>query len=449
MRASGVGGGVRSARASALNGALRGRVTASTRDPGGALRAECVFWTMLPTASLLAAILVTTAPLPAAPDPFERCLASVRASRHARSISATTWALLDGVRPDTAVLTQLNAQPEFRLPIWDYVAVMADQERVDDGTRLLREHRAIFDAVHARYGVDPATVAAVWGIESNFGRGAGTFNVLRSLATLGCLGRRQAYFRGELISALRIVQGGHVEPAKFLGSWAGAFGQTQFMPGIFWGRAVDFDGDGRRDLMTSTADALASTANYLKLAGWRRDLPWGMEVRLPEGAGGVPFDAHGEGRRVRRPLATWVRRGVTRVDGAPLVSGDADSSISAGLFLPSGTRGPAFLVTTNFEAVYRYNAAESYTLAILHLADRLRGGGALVTPWPTDDPGLSRADRRELQGLLAARGHDLQNPGGLLTPAVREAVRREQQRLGQTVTGRPGQQLLAALRAGR
>jgi lytic murein transglycosylase len=382
---------------------------------------------------------------PVMADPFDACLAGLRDSRSGRRIGAPTWQLLDGIRPDTEVLAQLNAQPEFTLPIWDYVAVMADQERVDDGLRLLRAHRATFDAVQAKYGVDAATVAAVWGIESNFGRGVGTFSVLRSLATLSCDGRRQPYFRAELFAALRIVQAGHIAPGEFRGSWAGAFGQTQFMPGIFWGRAVDFDGDGRRDLMSSTGDALASAANYLKLAGWRRELPWGFEVRLPRTNGAV-FSTRGEGRRVQRSLREWESRGLLRVDGSSLRGALHDSMMMAGLFTPSGPAGPAFLVTRNFEAVYRYNAAESYALAILHLSDRLRGGSAIVTPWPTDDPGLSRAERREMQQLLTKRGHDIGVADGLLTPRTRAALRIEQQRLGMPV-GRPGQRLLRALRA--
>ncbi|MBC7841759.1 MAG: lytic murein transglycosylase [Gemmatimonadaceae bacterium] len=379
-------------------------------------------------------------------DPFERCLQTLRTSRRGRKISVPTWALVRGVRPDTAVLSHLDAQPEFTLPIWDYVAVMADDERVRDGLERLTQHRAIFDAVATRYDVDAETVAAVWGIESNFGRGQGTFSVLRSLATLSCAGRRQTYFRGELLAALRIVQAGHIPADRFLGSWAGAFGQTQFMPGVFWWRAVDFDGDGRRDLMDNAGDALASTANYLHQAGWRRGVPWGFEVQLP-GGDSVPFETLGEGRRIRRSLAEWSRRGVTRIDGTPLVSATADSLLQAGLFLPAGLAGPRFLVTSNFSAVFSYNAAESYTLAIVQLADRLRGGGAFVRAWPTDDLGLSRAERREVQTLLIARGHDIGPVDALLTPRTRSAVQAEQRRIGQPATGRPGQKLLAALRA--
>jgi lytic murein transglycosylase len=351
--------------------------------------------------------------------------------------------LLDSVTVDGDVLRQLDAQPEFRLPVWDYVAVMADQERVDDGVSAMRAQRAVLDGVVARYRVDAETLAALWGVESNFGRGTGAFPVLRSLATLGCRGRRQGYFRNELFAALRIVQRGDILPAEFRGSWAGAFGQTQFMPGAFEGRAVDFDGDGRRDLIGNAGDALASAANYLRAAGWIPGLPWGVEVRLPPS---VDPRADG-GRRATRTLEVWRARGVTRVDGRALDTWGPALATRAALFAPAGRTGPVFLVTRNFVAIFRYNASESYTLAIAHLSDRLRGSGALVTAWPTDDPGLSRADRRELQTLLQRRGHTIGTVDGLLTPLTKTAIRAEQARLGEPVTGRPGQKLLRTLRA--
>lgn len=407
----------------------------------------------LTTFVLCAAQLCVTVPARAAitslwpaVDPFDRCLNGVRESRRARRITAATWSTLRGVRPDSSVLAQLDAQPEFTLPVWDYVAVMADDERVRDGLQQLATHRVIFDSVARRFHVDAETVAAVWGIESNFGRDVGTLPVLRSLATLSCAGRRQKYFRGELISALQIVQAGHIAPQRFLGSWAGAFGQTQFMPGVFWWRAVDYDGDGRRDLMDNTGDALASTANYLHQAGWVAGMPWGIEVRIPAGDSAAAF-LRGEGRRIRRPLREWMARGVARILGAPLAATSRDSAMQAGLFTPAGAAGPAFLVTANFSAIFSYNAAESYALAIAHLSDRLRGGSEFQRPWPTDDPGLSRAERRELQTLLTGRGYAIGAVDGLLAPATRAAVRTEQVRLGHPATGRPGQRLLAALRA--
>lgn len=398
----------------------------------------------MPLPYVAAALLALWPADPTQPE-LAQCLRRLRATREARAITAATWRTLDGLKPDPSVLVNLDVQPEFTLPIWDYFAVMVDQERIDDARFLLREYRTTLARVSARYGVDPATVVAVWGVESNFGKGQGGYHILRSLATLSCNGRRQTYFRRELLAALRIVQGGHVAPDDFVGSWAGAFGQTQFMPSTFERLAVDFDGDGRRDLMESVPDALASAANYLKRSGWQPGRPWGIEVRLPS-TNGQPFPLTGEGRRVRRTLETWATRGLTRVDGSPLVQGDLSAATPAGLVAPAGATGPAFLVMRNFDAVFSYNAATSYALAIVHLADRVRGGGAFVTPWPTDDLGLSRVERRELQALLAQRGHDIGAPDGILGRRTRDAVTAEQARLGHETTGRPGQLLLRALR---
>lgn len=371
-----------------------------------------------------------------------RCLAVVRQSPQARRVRAETWErYTSSLATDPRIVQEQGAQPEFRLPIWDYLAVMVDDERIADGLRFMGEHQATFDSVTRRYRVAPHVLAAIWGIESDFGRGMGGYDVLRSLATLSCHGRRQRYFRRELLAALRIVQRGDVDGAHFRGSWAGAFGQVQFMPGTFEWLAQDFDGDGRRDILHSTGDALASAANYLRNARWRDGGTWGIEVRLPPS-----LATRGEGRRVKRPLSVWAARGVQRVDGTPLVAGDLAPATPAGLHLPAGPRGPAFLTMGNFDAVYRYNASEAYTLAIVHLADRLQGAGPFVTPWPTDDPGLSRAERRELQRLLATRGHDVGTPSGVLTTRTRAAVRAEQERLGHPPTGRPGQRLLEALR---
>lgn len=377
-----------------------------------------------------------------AQEAFEGCLASVRASPAARGVLPGTWERhVSGVRPDSQVLAALDAQPEFRLPVWDYFAIMADQQRVDDGRARMVPLQPALDSIARRYGVDPDVLVAIWGIESDFGRGQGRFRVVRSLATLSCMGRRQAYFRRELLAALRILQAGDVAPEAFLGSWAGAFGQTQFMPGTFEWLAVDHDGDGRRDVIGSTTDALASTANYLRNAGWRRTIPWGFEVRVPAG-----MNARGEGRRVKRTLATWTQRGVRRADGSALVTPGTPSSLTAGLYLPAGPAGPAFLVTRTFDALYRYNASESYSFAVAHVSDRLRGAPGLVARWPTDDAGLSRADRRELQALLRQRGHAVGAPTAIYTPAIRAAVKVEQDRLGHARTGRAGQRLLAALR---
>jgi glucose-6-phosphate 1-epimerase len=261
--------------------------------------------------------------------------------------------------------------------------------------------------------------------------------LVASLANLSCFGRRQSYFRGEFISVLTLLDRGDITPEQATGSWAGAFGQTQFMPSTYQRLAIDFDGDGRRDLVGSVPDALASTANYLKRAGWKTGQGWGFEVRLPAG-----LDASLAGRKAKRPLAAWAALGLKRADGQAL-AGDTP----AGLLLPAGVKGPAFLVQANFDAIYSYNAAESYALAIAQLSDRLRGAPAMTTPWPTDDAGLSRVERREVQTLLLARGHDIGEVDGMLGSASRTAIKAEQTRLGWPADGRAGQKLLKALRA--
>ncbi len=391
-------------------------------------------------AAVLAALLGAASTAHAdAPDParFAPCVAELKAGAVARGVSGAAYERLTaGLVPDMKVLELLDYQPEFRTPIWDYLAGLVDDERVADGRAMHQQWAAVLADVSARYKVDPAAVVAVWGVESNFGRNFGARPLLNSLSTLSCYGRRQTYFRGEFFDALKIVASGDVKAEQLTGSWAGAFGHTQFMPSTFLRLAVDFDGDGRRDLVGSVPDALASTANFLNKAGWRDGEPWGYEVRLPAG-----FDVSLAGRRNKQPLASWSARGVTRVDGRALAGPDA-----AAVLLPAGPRGPAFVVFRNFDAIYGYNAAESYALAIAHLSDRLKGGGPFATPWPTDDPGLSRAERRELQTLLIARGYDIGAVDGMLGDASRAAIRVEQQRLGHAIDGRAGQKLLAALR---
>jgi lytic murein transglycosylase len=373
------------------------------------------------------------------PNDLSACLAELQAPARQSGVNAATWRThTTGLVSEPRAVAALNTQPEFSTPIWDYLAVLVDEERVAQGQAMLATHADVLKRVNARYGVDPATVVAVWGVESNYGQGFGRFPIVQALATLSCEGRRQTFFRGELFAALRIVQAGHFPAEQFLGSWAGAFGHTQFMPTTFERLAVDFDGDGRADLMGNTADALASTANFLQRAGWQDGQVWGFEVQVPKGA--VP--ASGEGRRVKRDVSHWRSLGLRRVDGSALPI----NLPKAGLMRPAGPQGPAFLVMRNFDAVFSYNAAESYGLAIAHLADRLRGGQPFATAWPTDDPGLSRAERRSLQTLLLMRGHDIGEVDGALGEKSRAAIRAEQARLGWTVDGRAGQRLLQTLR---
>lgn len=374
----------------------------------------------------------------------DACLPKLRERAAAAGLpKARLDALLADVEADASVLQRLDAQPEFTTPIWDYLAALVDEERVAQGREKLDQHAELLARIEAEYGVDPASVVAVWGVESDFGQDSGGRVLQESLLALACAGRRQDYFGGELVALLKLIDAGDLRPSAerpLRGSWAGAFGQTQFMPSTYARLAVDFDRDGRRDLVDSEADALASTANFLREAGWRRGQSWGFEVRLP--AGLKPSG----GRRDTANLQTWSARGVTRADGSALIASDAPAERRAGLLLPAGRDGPAFLVFRNFEAFYRYNAAESYALAIAHLADRLRGGGDFSRAWPTDDPGLSRAQRRELQTLLLARGHAIGEVDGRLGTLTRRAIAEEQKRLGWAADGRGGQKILQALR---
>ena len=384
--------------------------------------------------SLCAASALLALAVPARAD-FSSCLASLRADGERAGISSRTLdAAFNGLQPDMKVLDFAKEQPEFKTPIWDYMAGLVDDERVADGkAAMAREARALARAEEA-YGVSRTMLAAIWGVESNFGVDMGKRPLVQSLSTLVCFGERANYFRSELMATLKIIDRGDVPAEKLNGSWAGAFGQTQFMPSTFLRLAVDFDGNGRRDIVDSAPDALASTANYLAKSGWRSGLAWGFEVKLPPGYSGP------SGRKAKQSMSFWAARGLTRIDGRPLGEGDA------GLLLPAGPEGPAFLVTHNFDVVYSYNAAESYTLAACVLADRLAGGSGIVAPWPTDDPGLSRAGRRELQTLLARHGYDVGEPDGAIGTKTKEAIADFEGKNGLPVNGRASVKVLEALK---
>ncbi|WP_215901166.1 lytic murein transglycosylase [Acinetobacter calcoaceticus] len=373
---------------------------------------------------------------------FQSCLANLRSQAIAAGVSGTTYdRYTQNLTPDYSVIDKLNYQPEFSTPIWDYLSGLVDEERVELGKQKLAQYRDALNRASQTYGVPPETIVAVWGVESNFGDISGKYPLLQALGTLSCEGRRQSYFRTEFFATMRILQRGDLTEDQLKGSWAGAFGHTQFMPSTYERLAVDFDGDGRRDLVSSTVDALASTANFLNKAGWQAGMPWGFEVKVPQG-----MSIDGEGRRSKKALSSWSARGVTRIDGSPLVQGALSSSTSAGLMAPAGVNGPIFLVFKNFDAIYSYNAAESYGLAIAHLSDRLKGARPFATSWPTDDPGTSRAERREIQQFLINRGYDIGAVDGLIGDKTRVAIRQEQTRLGLNPTGRAGQQILRAFR---
>ena len=373
---------------------------------------------------------------------FQGCLANLRSQAIASGVSGSTYdRYTQNLSPDYSVIDKLNYQPEFSTPIWDYLSGLVDNERVQAGQQKLAQHRVVLNRVEQTYGVPAETVVAVWGVESNYGDISGKYPLLQALGTLSCEGRRQSYFRGEFFATMRILQRGDLTQDQLYGSWAGAFGHTQFMPSTYERLAVDFDGDGRRDLVSSTTDALASTANFLKRAGWQTGMPWGFEVKIPQGV-----SIAGESRRNKRSLNSWIAQGVTRTDGTALIQGNLSGSTPAGLITPAGANGPAFLVFKNFDAIYSYNAAESYGLAIAHLSDRLQGGSTFRTAWPTDDAGTSRAERREIQQFLIQRGYDIGAVDGLIGDKSRQAIQKEQSRLGLNPTGRAGQQILRAFR---
>jgi lytic murein transglycosylase len=381
--------------------------------------------------ALLAPALLAGAPARA---DFSSCVASLRAEGERAGISGQTIeTAFSGLQPDMKVLDFQNQQPEFKTPIWDYLAGLVDDERVADGkAAMAREARALQRAEET-YGVSRTMLAAIWGVESNFGTEMGKRPLVQSLSTLACYGGRAGYFRSELMATLKIIDRGDIPADRLSGSWAGAFGQTQFMPSSYLRLAVA-GGDGRRDIVDSADAALASTANYFRKSGWLPGLAWGFEVKLPPGYSGP------SGRKPKESMSFWTSRGVTRIDRRPLGGGDA------GLLLPAGRDGPAFLVTRNFDVVYSYNAAESYSLAACVLADRLAGGAGVVAPWPTDDPGLSRAGRRELQALLNRHGYSVGDPDGAIGTKTREAIADFQQKQGLPVNGRASVKVLEALR---
>jgi lytic murein transglycosylase len=386
--------------------------------------------------SCLVVFAALSASTPSARADFASCVGSLRSQAAHDGISARTLdTAFNGLEPDAKVLDLQKQQPEFKTPVWDYVDGLVDDDRVADGkAAMAREGRALARA-EEKYGVPRTMLAAIWGVESNFGQEMGKRPLVQSLTTLACMGDRASYFRSELMATLKIIDHGDVPAEKLNGSWAGAFGQTQFMPSTFLRLAVDFEGDGRRDIVDSAPDALASTANYFVKSGWRRGMGWGFEVKLPAGYSGP------SGRRAKQSMAFWAARGLTRIDGRPLGDGEA------GLLIPAGRQGPAFLVTRNFDVVYSYNAAESYTLAACVLADRLSGGLGIVTPWPTDDPLLSREGRKELQALLQRRGYDIGgDPDGHVGTKSKAAIADFQQRAGLEVNGRPSVKVLEALK---
>lgn len=381
----------------------------------------------------------------AAPVPDERqaafsaWLAQFRQQAAAAGIQEPTLrAALDTARLLPSVVERDRSQPEFTRSVWDYLDTAVSPQRVTRGQAKRQEAAAAADAAAARYGVPAEVLVAVWGMESNFGSNYGDIPTIDALATLGFDGRRADWARQQLIAALRIVQNGDIDAAHMIGSWAGAMGQTQFLPTNFLAYAVDADGDGRRDIWGSMPDVLASTANYLARAGWQAGQPWGVEVQLPP-----TFDYGRADMAIRQPASAWAAEGVRSIDGSALPAPLTDAAV----LLPAGARGPAFIVGPNFRAILRYNNSTSYALAVGVLSDRIDGGDGVRGAWPRDSGTLSRTQVREMQSLLAERGHSAGTPDGLIGPATRDAVRQYQRAAGLPADGYPSSELLERLRA--
>ncbi|MFE1597595.1 lytic murein transglycosylase [Methylobacterium sp. ID0610] len=377
--------------------------------------------------------LALTAPA-AAQGGFRDWIEGVWPAAQARGVSRATFeaAFRDVTAPDPAVLARLGRQGEFGRPVWEYLSGAVSAGRVARGRLEASRRASTLAAIEARFGVPAPVLLAVWGMESDFGAATGTVSTVRALATLAEAGHRGTLFRDELVAALEILEHHDVGPEGLRGSWAGAMGQTQFLPSVYLRAAVDFDGDGRRDIWASAPDALASIASFLAQAGWQPGLPWGVAVRLPDG-----FDL----ARYQGSFADFAARGVRREDGSAL-----PATGEASLFLPGGHGGPAVLITANFEAFRAYNTSDAYALAVGHLADRIAGGAPFAAPWPTGAPRLDAAGLKALQQGLAARNLYAGPLDGRAGPKLREAVRRYQIAAGLPADGYASPTLLAHLR---
>jgi len=342
-----------------------------------------------------------------------------------------------GYSPIPQVIELTRKQPEFTQTVQQYVDKRVTAAQAAKGQAMRGEWAQTLAGAAQRYGVQPEIVLAIWGMETNFGGFMGGNNTIHALATLTQNGYRADFFRKELLTALRIVSDGHIAPQQMVGSWAGAMGHTQFMPSSFMRYAVDYNGDGRKDIWNSVPDALGSTANYLNAHGWRPGETWGYEVKLPAG-----FNFAAARELGKAPLSQWQQLGISRVSGRPFPRpGDV-----ARLYMPAGAPGPAFLLLPNFDVIKRYNNSDSYALAVGHLADRIIGGGGFATPWPAGDYALSKAQRAEVQTLLARAGYDVGPADGVIGPKTRAAVIAWQSRAGLPADGHVSGLLLERLK---
>lgn len=366
-----------------------------------------------------------------AQEPFDTFVKQAWPDAQAKGVTRATFdTAMRGVTPDQRVIAATQRQPEYGKPVGDYVNGIVSKGRIARGQTKEREWRKTFDAVERRFQVERWVLLALWAIESDYGSAKDKWDIFRSLATLGYVKYRHPYFREQLFVAMKIMQDNKFPREKMVSSWAGAMGQTQFMPHNVVDYAIDFSGDGQVDLWENVPDILGSTGNYLRKGNWKHGLPWGFEVNVPRN-----FDY----MQSRGTFAEWTQRGVRRADGNPFPNG------SGILFFPSGSKGPGFIVTENFDVLKEYNNSDAYAIAVGHLTDRMQGGPPIAAKWPADDRPLSRPARIALQRKLASLGYKVNEFEGHVDFDLRDNIRAEQKKLGMVPDGNPTPLLLEKL----
>lgn len=381
---------------------------------------------------------VAEAATPAANRAFQRWIVDFKRRAVSQGIRP---AVLDrafrGVEYNADVISRDRNQSEFTKQIWEYLDSAASETRVRNGRAALRDNSRVLQEIEARYGVEAEVVTAVWGLESAYGSFRGNTPIIEALATLAYDGRRGRFFEQQLIAALKIIQSGDVRPEQMTGSWAGAMGHTQFIPTSYLSYAVDFRGDGRRDIWSDDpTDALASTAAYLRAFGWNTGQPWGVEVRLPRG-----FDYSLTGERIKKSPREWAAMGVRDMRG-----GTVPNHGRASILLPAGAQGAAFMIFDNFHVIERYNTADAYVIGVGHLSDRIAGGPAIQASWPRGDRNLRFAEKKEMQSLLTRRGFNTQGVDGIIGPNTIQAIRGFQRSVGMVPDGYASYEILRRLR---
>jgi len=370
---------------------------------------------------------------------FHSWVKSFRAVALKNGVTARTYdRAFRGVKLNARVVKLDRKQAEFSREIWDYLDTATSPKRVKNGKAMLAKHKAMLRRIENKYGVDKEVVLAIWGLESSYGQNMGDINIIEALATLAYDGRREKFGRQQLLEALRIIQRGDITPDRMMGSWAGAMGHTQFIPTSYQAYAQDFTGDGKRNVWDKhdPSDALASTANYLHEFGWKKNQPWGIEVKLPAG-----FNYGNASLKVKATPARWTELGVRTIKGNKIPNHGKGS-----VFLPAGADGPAFIVFKNFSVIKRYNNANSYAMAVGHLGDRIGGGSRFVKKWPRGPGALKLDEKLEVQKLLNRAGYDLGEPDGIIGPNTMDAVNAIQAKWGQQPNGKADQEFLKVLR---